>query len=74
MLAVRLPKEIEQRLATLAERTGRTKTYYVREAVLAHLEDMEDYYLAAETYAEFVAGKEKAISSGELKVRLGLED
>ena len=45
MRAVGLPKEIEQRLATLAERTGPTKTYAVREAVLAHLEDMEDYSL-----------------------------
>jgi predicted DNA-binding protein len=28
MLAIRLPGEIENRLAALASRTGRTKTYY----------------------------------------------
>jgi RHH-type rel operon transcriptional repressor/antitoxin RelB len=46
MLAIRLPKSIEKRLEKLARRTGRTKTYYVREAILEHLEDSEDLYLA----------------------------
>jgi RHH-type rel operon transcriptional repressor/antitoxin RelB len=46
MLAIRLPEEIEKRLEELAKSTGRTKTYYAREAILTHLEDMEDYYLA----------------------------
>ena len=46
MLAVRLPEEIENRLAALAAKTGRTKTYYAREAILEHLDEMEDRYLA----------------------------
>jgi len=46
MLAIRLPEEIEARLAELAARTGRTKTFYAREAILEHLDDMEDKYLA----------------------------
>lgn len=46
MLAIRLPEKIEQRLALLAEKTGRTKTYYAREAILEHLSEMEDKYLA----------------------------
>ena len=46
MLAIRLDSEIEERLARLAKRTGRTKTYYAREAILEHLEDLEDGYLA----------------------------
>lgn len=46
MLAVRLPPEIEQRLDALAKKTGRSKSYYVREAVLRQIEDIEDYYLA----------------------------
>ena len=48
MLSVRLDPEIEKRLEKLAARTGRTKTYYVREAILEHLEDMEDRYVAIE--------------------------
>ena len=46
MLAIRLPEDIEKRLMLLAERTGRTKTFYVREAILEHLSEMEDKYLA----------------------------
>ncbi len=46
MLAIRLPAEVEDRLAALAQATGRTKTFYAREAILEHLEDLEDLYLA----------------------------
>ena len=46
MLAVSLPEDIEKKLVDLAEKTGRTKTYYAREAIIEHLEDLEDYYLA----------------------------
>lgn len=46
MLAVTLPPEIEGRLADLALKTGRTKTYYARLAILEKIEDMEDLYLA----------------------------
>jgi RHH-type rel operon transcriptional repressor/antitoxin RelB len=46
MLAIRLPEEIEERLAKLAEQTGRTKTFYAKEAILEHLDEMEEKYLA----------------------------
>ena len=46
MLALRLPPEIEKRLTSLAKRTGRTKSFYAREAILRHIEDIEDAYLA----------------------------
>lgn len=46
MLSVRLDPEIERRLERLAEVTGRTKSYYVREAIRAQLEEMEDRYIA----------------------------
>jgi RHH-type transcriptional regulator, rel operon repressor / antitoxin RelB len=46
MLAIRLPQSIEERLEKLARRTGRTQTYHVREAILEHLDDLEDMYLA----------------------------
>ncbi len=49
MLAIRLNKETEKRLEALAKKTGRTKTFYARQAILEHLDDMEDYYLAIET-------------------------
>jgi RHH-type rel operon transcriptional repressor/antitoxin RelB len=46
MIAIRISHDIEQRLLRLAQRTGRTKTYYAREAILRFMEDMEDEYLA----------------------------
>jgi RHH-type rel operon transcriptional repressor/antitoxin RelB len=46
MLALRLPAEIERRLDVLAKKTGRTKSFYAREAILRQIEDIEDYYLA----------------------------
>lgn len=46
MLTVRLPTDIEKRFGDLAQKTGRTKTYYVREGVLAHIEELEDIYLS----------------------------
>ena len=48
MLAIRLPPEIEKRLAELAKRTGRTKTFYATEAILQYMDDLEDTYLAVE--------------------------
>lgn len=46
MLAVRIPKEIETRLNELARFTGRPKSFYVREALQSHLDDIEDTYTA----------------------------
>lgn len=50
MIAIRLPKEIEGRLADLARKTGRTKSFYVRQALEEHLEDLEDAYLAEQRF------------------------
>lgn len=73
MLALRLPEEVEQRLADLAKRTGRTKSFYAREAILTHLEDLEDYYEAEAAYTDFKASGEKGISLEEMEKSLGLE-
>jgi RHH-type transcriptional regulator, rel operon repressor / antitoxin RelB len=51
MLALRLPPELEQRLDALAKKTGRSKSYYAREAILRQLEDIEDDYLARQRLA-----------------------
>jgi RHH-type transcriptional regulator, rel operon repressor / antitoxin RelB len=52
MLALRLPKEIEERLDALAKRTGRTKSFYARRAIVAYIEDMEDVLAAEKAIAE----------------------
>ena len=68
MLAIRLDPEIEKRLMDLARKTGRTKTYYAREAILEHLEDLEDIYLADERLRR----PAKTYSAREVKRDLGL--
>jgi RHH-type rel operon transcriptional repressor/antitoxin RelB len=74
MLAIRLPKEIELRLDYLAKATGRTKTFYAREAILAYLEDLEDLYLADKSMKELKSGKVKAIPLDQVERNLGLAD
>lgn len=70
MLAVRLPDELEARLQALAERTGRSRSFYVRQAVLEHLDDLEGYRLAVERLAE----KLPTVPLEEVERRLGLAD
>lgn len=70
MLAIRLPKDIEDRLEALARKTGRSKSYYVREAILEHLDDLEDYYLAVARLEENLPG----IPLDEVERQLGLAD
>ena len=67
MLALRLPPEIEERLTLLAKKTGRTKTFYATQAVITHLEDLEDYYAAESSYREYIASGEKAIPWNQIK-------
>lgn len=50
MLALRLPEDIERRLEALAKRTGRSKSFYARQAIVEHLDDLEDAYLAQERH------------------------
>lgn len=72
MLAIRLPEEIEKRLTNLARKTGRSKTYYARAAILEYLDDLEDYYLAEARLKSF--DQARAIPLEEVMRRHGLED
>jgi RHH-type rel operon transcriptional repressor/antitoxin RelB len=74
MLAIRLPKEVEKRLDALAKATGRTKTFYAREAILEHLEDLEDIYLAEQELADIRAGRVKTVPLEEVMKEYGLVD
>ncbi|MET3583320.1 RHH-type rel operon transcriptional repressor/antitoxin RelB [Mesorhizobium robiniae] len=61
--SVRLAPEIEERLDFLAARTGRSKAYYLRELIERGLEDVEDYYLAAEVLERIRSGEEEVVKS-----------
>lgn len=72
MLAIRLDAELERRLADLAARTGRTKTYYARRAIEEYIDDLEDHALATEVMADY--DPKRNVSHDEMKRRLGLDD
>ena len=74
MLAIRLPEDIELRLDNLAKKTGRTKTFYAREAILEYLDNLEDLYLAEKRLSNIKNGKTKAIKLNQLERELGLAD
>jgi len=74
MLAIRLPEKLEKRLARLAKRTGRTKTYYAREAIVKYIEDLEDIYLAERRMEAIEAGRVKTIPLEEVMRKHGLAD
>ncbi|MGI6790935.1 type II toxin-antitoxin system RelB family antitoxin [Aminivibrio sp.] len=74
MLAIRLPEDLENRLEALAKRTGRTKTFYARQAIERHLEDLEDIYDAEQRLIDLRVGSSRTVSLDELTDRYGLED
>jgi RHH-type transcriptional regulator, rel operon repressor / antitoxin RelB len=73
MLAIRLPEDIEKRLDALAKATGRTKTYYAREAILEYLDDLEDVYLAEQRLADLRAGRSSTVSLEEVMKSYGFD-
>ena len=74
MLAVSLPPEVEARLDELAARTGRSKDEYVREAVIEHLADLEDLYLAERRLMDNRAGVSDSIALEDVMKSHGLAD
>jgi len=72
--SVRLAPEIEKRLDFLANQTGRTKAFYLRQIIENGLDDLEDYYLAAEVLERVRKGEEKVYSAESVRKDLGLED
>ena len=71
--AVRLPEATYDRLQALAARTGRTATFYMREAIEQHLDDLEDLYLAEKAAIEHRKSGERTLSLDELDRFLELE-
>jgi RHH-type rel operon transcriptional repressor/antitoxin RelB len=70
MLALRLPPDVEKRLDDLARKTGRTKSFYAREAILEHIDDLEDLYLAKQR----VEANGPRISLDEMIEKYNLDD
>jgi RHH-type rel operon transcriptional repressor/antitoxin RelB len=72
-ISIRLPQDIETRLDELARLTGRSKTFYMREAILEHLDDLEDRYLAEKRLEDIRAGKTKTVPLEDVMKHHGVE-
>ena len=71
-VSLRLPPELNQRLSNLAEQTGRSKTFYMLEAIRDHLDDLEDLYLAEQRLIDVRAGRSRTVSLDDVERELGL--
>jgi RHH-type transcriptional regulator, rel operon repressor / antitoxin RelB len=74
MLAIRLPIDVEDRLDAIVKATGRSKTFYVREAILNHLENLEDLDLAEKRLKAVQSGEGELPSLDDVECALGLGD
>lgn len=72
--SIRLAPETEQRLDYLASQTGRTKAYYLRQIIEQGIEEMEDYYLAANVLERVRQNQEQVYSSADVRRDLGQDD
>lgn len=74
MINFRADDELYSRLDRLARLTGRTKTFYVREAVTQYLADLEDAYSADRVIERLERREESTHDMDEVERDLGLED
>jgi RHH-type rel operon transcriptional repressor/antitoxin RelB len=72
-VSLRLPDEVTQRLENLAALTGRSKTFYMVEAICEHIDDLEDLYLAERELEAIPSGKSQTVPLAELMKRYGME-
>lgn len=73
-VSLRLPSDLNERLSHLAEQTGRSKTFYMLEAIKQHLDDLEDLYLAEQRLLDVRADRSNTHSLDDVERSLGLAD
>ena len=71
--SVRLDPAVEARLDQLAQATGRSKAYYLRELIEAGIDDLEDAYMGAAVLERIRSGKEQTHSLNDVMAKLGLD-
>ena len=73
-VSLRLPDDVVDRLANLAKLTGRSKTFYMVEAICEHIDDLEGLYLAEQRLLDSRAGKSMSLPLEEVMKIYGLEN
>ena len=72
--SMRITTDVAKRLENLSAKTERTKAFYVKQALLEHLQDMEDYYMAEKVMERVRKGEERIYTLDEAEHELGLAD
>lgn len=73
-LSIRLDDDLAARLERLARLTGRSKSFYVKQAIEQHIEDLEDLYTAQRVLDRIADGRERLIPLEEIERELGTAD
>ena len=71
--SVKIYPEIDDRLTALAQRTGRTKSFYMNRAIESALEEIELAYSLQAELEDIRAGRVASVSLDEAVKSLGLE-
>jgi len=69
----RIPEETYNRVHNLSQQTGRSISYYLREALNKYLDDLENIYLAEKRLEDVKAGRSRTYSFEEANRDLGLD-
>lgn len=72
--ALRLPEDLANRYDRLAKSTGRTKTFYMTEALAAEIDRLEYEYGLMKKVEDYRAGRLATVTLDELEESLGLAD
>ena len=72
--ALRMPEDLANRYDRLAKSTGRTKTFYMTEALAAEIDRLEYEYGLMKKVEDFRAGRLETVTLDELEESLGLAD
>jgi RHH-type transcriptional regulator, rel operon repressor / antitoxin RelB len=63
--AIRLSDDTYERLQSLASKTGRTATFYMKAAIEEYIDDLEDLYLAEQAMGRLNRGESRIVNSEE---------
>jgi RHH-type rel operon transcriptional repressor/antitoxin RelB len=74
MLAIEIPKNLEDRLDALAHRTGQAKSFFITQAIGEYIDDLEDIYLAEQRLEDLRAGRSETVSLEDVMKEYGLEN
>lgn len=70
--ALRMPEDLAIRYDRLAKSTGRTKTFYMTEALAAEIDRLEYEYGLLKKVEDYRAGRLETVTLDELEESLGL--